>query len=41
MTRACRAAQRLLLLPGIWMIHCHNIYHAESGMMTLLGYQQL
>ncbi|WP_433436546.1 multicopper oxidase family protein [Nonomuraea sp. CA-141351] len=27
--------------PGVWMIHCHNIYHAESGMMTLLGYQQL
>jgi FtsP/CotA-like multicopper oxidase with cupredoxin domain len=26
--------------PGIWMIHCHNVYHAESGMMTLLGYQQ-
>lgn len=25
--------------PGRWMIHCHNIYHAESGMMTLLGYQ--
>ncbi|WP_431922422.1 multicopper oxidase family protein [Nonomuraea jabiensis] len=25
--------------PGIWMIHCHNVYHAESGMMTLLGYQ--
>ncbi|MEV4113461.1 multicopper oxidase family protein [Nonomuraea sp. NPDC049695] len=25
--------------PGLWMIHCHNIYHAESGMMTLLGYQ--
>ncbi|WP_214324420.1 multicopper oxidase family protein [Nonomuraea sediminis] len=24
--------------PGIWMIHCHNVYHAESGMMTLLGY---
>jgi multicopper oxidase len=25
--------------PGIWMLHCHNIYHAEAGMMTLLGYQ--
>ncbi|WP_030439954.1 multicopper oxidase family protein [Actinoplanes subtropicus] len=24
--------------PGIWMIHCHNVYHAEAGMMTLLGY---
>ncbi|OUC97671.1 multicopper oxidase family protein [Streptosporangium minutum] len=25
--------------PGIWMMHCHNIYHAEAGMMSLLGYQ--
>ncbi|WP_306303190.1 multicopper oxidase family protein [Actinomadura formosensis] len=25
--------------PGRWMIHCHNVYHAESGMMALLGYQ--
>ncbi|MEU1629069.1 multicopper oxidase family protein [Streptomyces sp. NPDC020096] len=25
--------------PGLWMIHCHNVYHAESGMMTLLGYR--
>ncbi|MEV6329179.1 multicopper oxidase family protein [Streptomyces sp. NPDC051909] len=24
--------------PGLWMVHCHNIYHAESGMMTVLGY---
>ena len=24
--------------PGRWMIHCHNAYHAEAGMMTLLGY---
>jgi FtsP/CotA-like multicopper oxidase with cupredoxin domain len=24
--------------PGIWAAHCHNIYHAESGMMTILGY---
>ncbi|HEX6869776.1 MAG TPA: multicopper oxidase family protein [Micromonosporaceae bacterium] len=24
--------------PGRWMLHCHNIYHAESGMMTQLGY---
>ncbi|SDQ58076.1 multicopper oxidase family protein [Thermostaphylospora chromogena] len=24
--------------PGMWMIHCHNIYHAEVGMMTTLGY---
>ena len=26
--------------PGLWMIHCHNIYHAEAGMMTQLGYQR-
>lgn len=26
--------------PGRWMIHCHNAYHAEVGMMTLLGYRQ-
>lgn len=25
--------------PGRWMVHCHNIYHSESGMMTLLGYR--
>ncbi|MCX4551489.1 multicopper oxidase family protein [Streptomyces sp. NBC_01500] len=25
--------------PGLWMIHCHNVYHAEAGMMTVLGYQ--
>ena len=25
--------------PGDWMIHCHNIYHAEAGMTTVLGYQ--
>jgi multicopper oxidase len=24
--------------PGQWMIHCHNTYHAESGMMRVLGY---
>lgn len=24
--------------PGRWMIHCHNIYHAEAGMMTRLEY---
>ncbi len=24
--------------PGRWAAHCHNIYHAESGMMTILGY---
>ncbi|MBK8460632.1 MAG: multicopper oxidase family protein [Micropruina sp.] len=25
--------------PGEWMIHCHNIYHAEAGMMIALGYR--
>ncbi|WP_345035808.1 multicopper oxidase family protein [Streptomyces sannanensis] len=25
--------------PGLWMLHCHNLYHSESGMMTLLGYR--
>lgn len=24
--------------PGVWMVHCHNVYHAEAGMMTQLGY---
>ncbi|MET8689640.1 multicopper oxidase family protein [Streptomyces sp. NPDC004732] len=25
--------------PGLWMLHCHNVYHAEAGMMTVLGYR--
>ncbi|MEV1051512.1 multicopper oxidase family protein [Streptomyces sp. NPDC059017] len=25
--------------PGLWMFHCHNIYHSESGMMTTLAYE--
>lgn len=25
--------------PGDWMIHCHNAYHAEAGMMTTLEYR--
>ena len=25
--------------PGQWMTHCHNIYHAEAGMMVNLAYQ--
>jgi FtsP/CotA-like multicopper oxidase with cupredoxin domain len=25
--------------PGQWMTHCHNIYHAESGMMVNLAYR--
>jgi FtsP/CotA-like multicopper oxidase with cupredoxin domain len=26
--------------PGQWATHCHNIYHAESGMMTTLSYRE-
>ena len=25
--------------PGQWAAHCHNIYHAETGMMTSFSYQ--
>ncbi|WP_043267739.1 multicopper oxidase family protein [Streptomyces sp. CT34] len=25
--------------PGLWMLHCHNVYHSESGMMTVVGYK--
>ncbi|MDA2813434.1 multicopper oxidase family protein [Nocardiopsis sp. RSe5-2] len=24
--------------PGQWLVHCHNIYHGEVGMMGLLAY---
>ena len=24
--------------PGQWALHCHNIYHAELGMMTVMSY---
>ncbi|WP_308204898.1 multicopper oxidase family protein [Mycobacterium barrassiae] len=24
--------------PGEWMLHCHNTYHQEAGMMTTLDY---
>ncbi|CAM4176869.1 Copper resistance protein A precursor [Mycobacterium basiliense] len=24
--------------PGWWALHCHNSYHREAGMMTLLNY---
>jgi FtsP/CotA-like multicopper oxidase with cupredoxin domain len=24
--------------PGVWMLHCHNTYHQEGGMMTTLEY---
>jgi FtsP/CotA-like multicopper oxidase with cupredoxin domain len=26
--------------PGLWMLHCHNQYHSESGMMTIIGYRR-
>jgi len=26
--------------PGVWAVHCHNIYHAEAGMMIALQYRQ-
>ncbi|MFR0355844.1 multicopper oxidase family protein [Streptomyces sediminimaris] len=25
--------------PGRWMLHCHNAYHGEAGMMALVGYR--
>jgi FtsP/CotA-like multicopper oxidase with cupredoxin domain len=25
--------------PGEWLLHCHNAYHGEAGMMALLAYQ--
>ncbi len=25
--------------PGRWVAHCHNIYHAESGMTSVVAYQ--
>ena len=24
--------------PGQWLMHCHNAYHGELGMMTVLSY---
>ena len=24
--------------PGVWMLHCHNAYHMDAGMMTTLNY---
>ncbi|MFI5682076.1 multicopper oxidase family protein [Streptomyces cellulosae] len=24
--------------PGQWMLHCHNAYHGEAGMMALVAY---
>ena len=25
--------------PGQWMVHCHNVYHAERGMIVPLSYR--
>jgi FtsP/CotA-like multicopper oxidase with cupredoxin domain len=25
--------------PGQWLTHCHNIYHGEAGMMTIISYR--
>jgi FtsP/CotA-like multicopper oxidase with cupredoxin domain len=24
--------------PGQWMLHCHNLYHQQGGMMTTVSY---
>jgi FtsP/CotA-like multicopper oxidase with cupredoxin domain len=24
--------------PGQWLNHCHNVYHGESGMMSVISY---
>lgn len=24
--------------PGKWLLHCHNVYHGEAGMMALIAY---
>lgn len=24
--------------PGVWMLHCHELHHADAGMMTLVRY---
>jgi multicopper oxidase len=26
--------------PGQWMLHCHNTYHFETGMATILSYRK-
>ena len=26
--------------PGQWMLHCHNVYHQEAGMSTVLSYRK-
>jgi FtsP/CotA-like multicopper oxidase with cupredoxin domain len=25
--------------PGPWMLHCHNAYHGEAGMMANMAYR--
>ncbi|MCP0912896.1 MULTISPECIES: multicopper oxidase family protein [Legionella] len=27
--------------PGNWMMHCHMLYHQETGMMTIINYQDI
>lgn len=27
--------------PGLWMIHCHNLYHANHGMDMMLAYPNI
>ncbi|MGW4213787.1 multicopper oxidase domain-containing protein [Lentzea sp. NPDC004789] len=24
--------------PGQWLAHCHNVYHGEEGMMSVVSY---
>lgn len=26
--------------PGQWLTHCHNVYHGEAGMMTVVSYTE-
>ena len=32
------AVDLLAANPGQWMLHCHNLYHQQAGMMTTLSY---
>lgn len=25
-------------VTGRWLTHCHNVYHGEAGMMTVVSY---
>ncbi|WP_441959111.1 multicopper oxidase domain-containing protein [Mycolicibacterium houstonense] len=43
-TVAVLPGQRLRVIfdadnPGVWMLHCHNTYHQEAGMMTSIEYR--